>query len=216
MTTHRGTAWLQVRSIALALLSCVAVAGCDVADATALDVNTAVDPNAPAAGTQAPVPAAVATATTAPATTDAPRATVAPPTPAPPTKTPVLLLLLSPTPTKTVTPVTPVPTIAPPPPTPAPTVRPTPLPSPKVTVLPSTSGTRGTTFTLQLSGWPAGRVTETVTNPAGSVIRTTSITVGTNGTGSGTYSTRGSDPVGAYTLRFDMGAIHLSTSITLR
>jgi outer membrane biosynthesis protein TonB len=234
VTAHRGTVWLQARSIALALLSCVAVAGCDVADATALDVNTAVDPNAPAVGTQAPVPAAVATGTTAPGTTNAPRATVAPSTP-PPTKTPVLLLLPSPTPTKTVTPVTPVPTIAPPPPppptpvptvaptpvptvppTPVPTVAPTPVPGPKVAVLPSTSGARGTTFTLQLTGWPAGRVTETVTNPAGAVIRTTSITVGTNGTGSGTWSTKGSDPVGTYTLRFDMGTIHLTTSITLR
>jgi len=105
-----------------------------------------------------------------------------------------------------------VPTVAPPPPTPVPT----PVPGPKVTVLPSTSGTRGTTFTLQLTGWPAGRVTETITNPAGAVIRTTSITVATNGTGSGTFSSKGSDPVGAYTLRFDMGTIHLSTSITLQ
>jgi outer membrane biosynthesis protein TonB len=228
VTAHRGIAWLHVRSIALALLSCLAVAGCDVADATALDVNTSADPNTPAVVTQV-LAAPVATGTTAPVSTapNAPRATVAPATPPPPTKTPVLLLLPSPTPTKTVTPVTPVPTIAPPPPppstpaptvapTPVPTVAPTPVPGPKVAVLPSTSGTRGTTFTLQLTGWPAGRVTETVTNPAGAVIRTATITVATNGTGSGTFTTKTSDPVGAYTVRFDMGSTHLTTSITLR
>ncbi|HSW94977.1 MAG TPA: hypothetical protein VLI88_02335 [Patescibacteria group bacterium] len=232
MISPRGLRWLPLRAVALALFSCVAIAGCDVADATALDANTVVDPNAPAVRTQAPTPAAATGATTgtnAPAT-NAPRGTVAPTTPPAPTTTPVLLVLPSPTPTKTVTPVTPVPTIAPPPPpqptpvptappTPAPTVAPTPAPTPapKVSVLPSNTGTRGSSFTLNLSAWPAGgRVTETVTNPAGTVIKTATLTVGSTGTASTTFTTKPSDPVGAYTFRFDLGTIHVSTAITLK
>jgi outer membrane biosynthesis protein TonB len=225
------TSLLQPRLVAVGLLA-LALVGCDVAAATPLDDATPANPTASALA-QAPSAPAVTT-TTAPLS-GTPKTTAAPATPAPVTPTPVLLVLPSPTPPKTTAPVTPVPTVAPPPPppptpvptvaptpvptvapTPVPTVAPTPVPGPKVTVLPSTSGTRGSSFTLQLSGWPAGRVTETVTNPAGAVIKTASITVATNGTASATFSTKTTDPAGVYTLRFDMGTIHLSTSITVR
>jgi outer membrane biosynthesis protein TonB len=227
------TSLLQPRLVAVGLLA-LALVGCDVAAATPLDDATPANPTASALAQATSAPPV---ATTTPLS-GAPKTTAAPATPAPATPTPVLLVIPSLTPPKTTAPVTPVPTVAPPPPppptpvptvaptpvptpvptvapTPVPTVAPTPVPGPKVTVLPSTSGTRGSSFTLQLSGWPAGRVTETVTNPAGAV-KTATITIGTNGTGSATFSTKSTDPVGVYTLRFDMGTIHLSTSITVR
>ncbi|HEY8817518.1 MAG TPA: hypothetical protein VIM25_01705 [Candidatus Limnocylindrales bacterium] len=59
-------------------------------------------------------------------------------------------------------------------------------------------------------------MTETITNPAGAVIKTATITVATNGAATATFSTKATDPVGAYTLRFDLGTIHVSTTITLK
>ena len=98
-----------------------------------------------------------------------------------------------------------------PPRTNPPTQRPT---GAKVTILPASSGKLGSSFLLQLSGWPAGRVTETMTNPAG-IPKSAFLTIGQDGTSSVTFQTQTSDQIGRYIFRFDLGTVQVTTSIDI-
>jgi hypothetical protein len=118
--------------------------------------------------------------------------------------------------------VAPAPTPEPPAPTPAPTTAPrtnAPPPPPpaaaaKVTVLPASSGQLGSTWLLTLSGFPPGRVVETITNPNG-IPRSAFLTAGPDGSVSTTFQTTLSDQpgVGRYTFRFDSGPTSITTTI---
>jgi hypothetical protein len=180
----RTMAAMQPRLVAIALLA-VALVGCDVAAATPLNTT----PGAPAASAVAGVPGATAPPGTAAPGTGAPGTTPAPATTAPAAQT--------------TAPTAPPRTNPPAPPTGA-----------KVTILPASSGKLGSSFLLQLGGWPAGRVTETVTNPSG-IPKSAFLTVGQDGTSSATFQTQTSDQIGRYIFRFDMGTLQVTTSIDI-
>jgi hypothetical protein len=102
-------------------------------------------------------------------------------------------------------------------PTAAPRTNPPPPPSgAKVVSLPSNTGPIGSMFLLQLTGFPAGRVSETITNPAG-VPKVAFITAGADGATSVTFQTQLTDQpgIGKYTFRFDSGTVSVTTTITV-
>jgi hypothetical protein len=84
----------------------------------------------------------------------------------------------------------------------------------KVAVLPGNTGPLGSMWLLQLSGFPPGRVTETITDPRG-VPKSVYLTAGPDGSASATFQTALTDQpgVGRYTFRFDSGAISVTTAI---
>lgn len=99
-------------------------------------------------------------------------------------------------------------TVAPPPAT----VAPPPVPVARVTVLPASSGKLGSSFLLQLSGFPAGKLTTTITNPNG-IPKAQLGQIGADGTASVTFSTTLVDPTGRYTFRFDAGPTSVTAAI---
>src|SRR4029077_13448841 len=165
-------------------LLAVALVGCDVAAST----PGSTTPGDPAAS-------AVAGGTGAAGATGAPASGAPGTTPAPATTAPAAQTTAPTAPPRTNPP--------PPPPTGA-----------KVTILPASSGKLGSSFLLQLSGWPTGRVTETMTNPAG-IPRSAFLTVGQDGTSSVTFQTQTSDQIGRYIFRFDLGTLQVTTSIDI-
>jgi hypothetical protein len=110
-------------------------------------------------------------------------------------------------PASTVAPTAAPRTNPPPPPPPPPSVA-------KVSVLPGNTGTLGSTWLLSISGFAAGRVVATITNPAG-IPRSQFLTTGADGSASMTFQTTLSDQpgVGRYIFRFDGGGASVSTSI---
>ena len=97
--------------------------------------------------------------------------------------------------------------------------RPTDPPAPrppvaKVEVLPANSGPVGSPFLLWLTGFPPGRVVETITDPNG-MPKSAFVTAGADGSASVTFQRTQSDQpgVGKYTLRFDSGPVSVSTVI---
>jgi hypothetical protein len=86
-----------------------------------------------------------------------------------------------------------------------------------VKIIPGNSGPLGSTFLLNLSGFPAGgRINETITNPAG-VPKAALLTAGADGATSTTFQTTLSDQpgVGRYTFRFDSGTTSVTTTIDI-
>jgi hypothetical protein len=67
---------------------------------------------------------------------------------------------------------------------------------------------------LSLTGFPAGRVTATITNPAG-IPKSQFLTAGADGSASMTFQTTLTDQpgVGKYIFRFDGGGASVTTSI---
>jgi hypothetical protein len=114
------------------------------------------------------------------------------------------------------TPPVAAPPAAPPQPTTAPAAPPPPPPASvaKVTVLPGPSGPLGSAWLFQLTGFPPGRVNETITDPRG-IPKNALLTVGPDGSASATFQTSVNDQPGAgrYQFRFESGSISLTTSI---
>lgn len=83
-----------------------------------------------------------------------------------------------------------------------------------MSVLPSSTGPLGSTWLLSLTGFPAGRVTATITNPAG-IPKSQFLTAGADGSASMTFQTTLSDQpgIGKYIFRFDGGGASVTTSI---
>jgi hypothetical protein len=83
-----------------------------------------------------------------------------------------------------------------------------------VSILPSNSGPLGSTWLLSLTGFPPGRVTETITNPNG-IPKSQFVTAGPDGSASVTFQTALTDQpgVGRYFFRFDGGSSSVTTFI---
>ena len=84
----------------------------------------------------------------------------------------------------------------------------------KVAVLPASSGPLGSTWLLTLSGFPPGRVTQTITDPRG-VPKSAFVTAGSDGSASVIFQTALTDQpgVGKFTFRFDSGSVSVTTVI---
>jgi hypothetical protein len=80
-----------------------------------------------------------------------------------------------------------------------------------VSVSPST-GKAGSSFVFQFTGFKPGTVNVTVTYANGTSKGFTS-SAGTSGSGTFTLTTRRSDPVGTYSLRFVGGGFSVTTTI---
>jgi len=182
-----GRAWLLAGLIAFA---CV---GCDVA--------RAADPAAPGA------PGAASVQPGAPAA-PAPGASAAPTAPAPGASAPAATGAPTDAPAATVRV-----TARPAPTAPPKTNPPGPVTGARVSVNPAT-GRAGSSFVFQFAGFMPGGVNFTFTGPTG-VSRTLGASVGLDGTGSFTYTTKTSDVIGTYAVKVVGGGFSASTSIQL-
>lgn len=184
-----GRAWLLVGLIAFACVGCDVARAADPAAPGAPGAAGSVQPGAP----PAPAPGAPAAPTAPAPAPSAPTATVAP------TDAPAATVRVT---------ARPVATTAPPKTNP-----PGPVTGARVSVSP-TVGKAGSSFVFQFAGFMPGGVNVTFTGPTG-VSRTLGASVGLDGTGKFTYTTKTTDAVGGYAVKVDGGGFSASTSIQL-